>query len=151
MKNGGCSIYNSRPNVCQKWFCAWRNLPDLDDSWRPDKMGVLLEFADENFPPPFAGRIGFRFTILDKKKIENNKKLAKFIIQQMKNGVPCILTYGNDEETEPATAFLNIALFSAVQSNNINNVLFELKKAIQACEKIPKIKVKVKNGKLVYE
>ncbi|MEZ5756874.1 MAG: hypothetical protein R3D86_01485 [Emcibacteraceae bacterium] len=151
LKNGGCSIYKSRPDVCQKWFCAWRNLPDLDESWRPDKMGVLLEFAEENYPPPFSGRVGFRFTVLNKRKIENNKKLAKFIIRQMRNGVPCILTYGNEKNTEPVTAFLNIALYNAVKSNSIDNVLLELKKAIQACEKMPKMKVNIENGQLVYE
>ncbi|MCP5382816.1 MAG: hypothetical protein H6912_10675 [Kordiimonadaceae bacterium] len=149
--NGGCAIYQTRPTVCQNWFCAWRNLPELDENWRPDKSGVLVEFTEENFPPPFSGRVGFRFTILDKKKLKNNNKLAKFLIKQINNGVPCLLTFGLEKNTEPATAFLNFALNNAIKTNDINNILHELNKAIEACEKMPKIKVAIENGQLIYE
>lgn len=47
MAAGGCKIYANRPSVCQDWHCAWRFMPQLDDSWRPDRSGILLR-SDEN-------------------------------------------------------------------------------------------------------
>ncbi len=40
---GGCDIYNQRPTGCRTYFCGWRRLAFLDDDWRPDKSGVLIE------------------------------------------------------------------------------------------------------------
>ena len=40
----GCTIYDRRPTLCREFYCGWRHLPILDDSWRPDKSGVFVEF-----------------------------------------------------------------------------------------------------------
>jgi hypothetical protein len=40
---GGCDIYETRPPACRTYFCGWRRLAFLDDDWRPDKSGVLIE------------------------------------------------------------------------------------------------------------
>lgn len=40
-KSGGCSIYDDRPEVCRNWYCLWRQLPNLDDAWRPDRIGLM--------------------------------------------------------------------------------------------------------------
>lgn len=39
----GCSIYETRPALCQHFHCGWRQLPILDESWRPDLSGVFTE------------------------------------------------------------------------------------------------------------
>jgi hypothetical protein len=41
--SGACGIYETRPNVCRTYYCGWRRLGILDDGWRPDKSGVLIE------------------------------------------------------------------------------------------------------------
>ncbi|MBT6467519.1 MAG: hypothetical protein HOK50_07670, partial [Kordiimonadaceae bacterium] len=121
----------------------------LDDSWRPDQNKIMIEFSRENFPDPFAERTGFRFTILDKNKLSKNRKFARFIMEQINNGTPCILAYGIEENTEPAAAFLNFALKKAVKSNKVNAVLRELIKALEACDNRPKISFKLENDELV--
>ena len=40
---GGCDIYETRPLPCRTYFCGWRRLAFLEDDWRPDKSGVLIE------------------------------------------------------------------------------------------------------------
>jgi hypothetical protein len=40
---GGCDIYETRPSVCRTYFCGWRQLAFLDEDWRPDISGVLIE------------------------------------------------------------------------------------------------------------
>ncbi len=39
----GCTIYETRPALCRDFYCGWRQLPILDDSWRPDRSGVFVE------------------------------------------------------------------------------------------------------------
>ena len=39
----GCDIYQTRPLACRTYFCGWRRMAFLDDDWRPDKSGVLIE------------------------------------------------------------------------------------------------------------
>jgi hypothetical protein len=44
--HGGCAIYATRPHVCQTFLCGWRQLPILDERWRPDLSGVFVEIED---------------------------------------------------------------------------------------------------------
>lgn len=37
-----CAIYQTRPAPCRSFFCAWRQSEQMDDSWRPDRSGVIL-------------------------------------------------------------------------------------------------------------
>jgi len=39
----GCVIYENRPAPCRTYYCGWRRLAFLDDDWRPDKSGILIE------------------------------------------------------------------------------------------------------------
>jgi len=43
---GGCAIYDARPALCRDYQCGWRQLPILDDSWRPDRSGVFAEVEE---------------------------------------------------------------------------------------------------------
>jgi hypothetical protein len=45
-----CDIYETRPELCRKYFCGWRRLADLGDEWRPDKSGVLMESRSSPSP-----------------------------------------------------------------------------------------------------
>lgn len=38
-----CTIYLDRPQSCRDFFCQWRNLALLDENWRPDRSGVLIQ------------------------------------------------------------------------------------------------------------
>ncbi|MGA7710585.1 MAG: hypothetical protein WCA81_01690 [Rhizomicrobium sp.] len=38
-----CTIYDTRPPLCRDFYCGWRQLPMLDDVWRPDRSGVFVE------------------------------------------------------------------------------------------------------------
>jgi hypothetical protein len=145
---GGCGIYSSRPKVCNDWYCAWRNMAHLDDDWRPDRMGVMLEFSQDNFPGEYAGKVGFRLTILDKTKIKSNAKLANFVGTQIHNKVPCIISYGTMVAELPTAGFLNYALAKAVGLRSEEGILYGITKAIEACEAQPKEMVKIVNGRL---
>ena len=37
-----CGIYESRPQACRDWHCAWRRVSALPDEARPDRLGVAF-------------------------------------------------------------------------------------------------------------
>jgi hypothetical protein len=41
----GCTIYEARPGLCREYHCGWRCLADLDEEWRPDRSGILINFG----------------------------------------------------------------------------------------------------------
>lgn len=45
---GGCSIYEKRPDVCKGWTCGWLNLDRLSDSLRPDKSNLLIKIEESS-------------------------------------------------------------------------------------------------------
>lgn len=40
--NRGCSIYETRPNVCRTWHCLWRRDAAMPDELRPDKSRMIF-------------------------------------------------------------------------------------------------------------
>jgi hypothetical protein len=46
----GCGIYDSRPNVCRVWDCAWRRIESMPLSTRPDQLGVVFTIDRQGEP-----------------------------------------------------------------------------------------------------
>ena len=46
----GCAIYETRFPICRDYHCGWRMLPNLDESWRPDRSGVFIELVEHQGP-----------------------------------------------------------------------------------------------------
>lgn len=42
----GCTAYDARPGVCRTFYCAWRYMAEMDDSWRPDRAQVYATLQD---------------------------------------------------------------------------------------------------------
>jgi hypothetical protein len=42
---GGCSIYESRPEICKSWLCGWRIFPDMPDRWNPRNCKMVLNLS----------------------------------------------------------------------------------------------------------
>jgi len=52
-KQDGCKIYKKRPAVCKTWYCAWREISELPEECRPDKLGIVFTLeADPKHPDP---------------------------------------------------------------------------------------------------
>jgi hypothetical protein len=41
----GCSIYETRPQVCRNYACAWLTMPNIGDEWFPKTCGMLLDLG----------------------------------------------------------------------------------------------------------
>ncbi len=43
-EGGGCTVYETRPEVCREWACIWRSGSNLlEPGDRPDKLGIMLD------------------------------------------------------------------------------------------------------------
>ncbi len=145
-----CSIFPNWPKVCDEFYCAWRRLESLNDEWRPDRIGVMIDYTYENFPPPFQEKTGLRFVVLDKNKLKINYKLADFIAKQIKLGFPCILSYSVDKGQAPNTAVLNFILKDVVDFGKKKDINAAIWKVVTTLENMPKQQSKIENGKLVF-
>lgn len=59
----GCTIYETRPDVCRKYYCGWRKLDMVPQDWRPDLSGVFVEL-DYEVPPQFAKNFGINLILV---------------------------------------------------------------------------------------
>src|SRR5438128_1437727 len=62
----GCGIYETRYPICRTFLCGWLLLPGLDESWRPDRSGILIRAIEPDaLPEEFrAAGSGLHFTVL---------------------------------------------------------------------------------------
>jgi hypothetical protein len=95
----GCGIYESRPQICRRFYCQWMIEPDLGPGWKPDKAKFLMSIDPSNeavlrvtvdpaFPdawtkPPFLAGI--------KDWVAREATLGRFAIVQIGSRVRAIL------------------------------------------------------------
>jgi hypothetical protein len=62
----GCGIYETRYSICRSFLCGWLLMPQLDESWRPDRSGILIRAIEpDELPAEFrAAGTGLHFTLL---------------------------------------------------------------------------------------
>jgi hypothetical protein len=46
----GCAIWQSVPQKCADYYCSWRRMQQLDDSWRPDRCGFIISRTASHLP-----------------------------------------------------------------------------------------------------
>ncbi|MEJ0022471.1 MAG: hypothetical protein WDN76_02880 [Alphaproteobacteria bacterium] len=81
----GCQIYDQRPSVCRAWYCAWRSIAALDETWRPDRSGVLIEYTQE------AQKTGLKITLLRDEAETAWHALADLVSHLVAQDVPAFL------------------------------------------------------------
>jgi hypothetical protein len=54
LSGGRCGIYDKRFKICHEFLCGYLLFPELDESWRPDKSGILvLQVAQASLPKAY--------------------------------------------------------------------------------------------------
>jgi hypothetical protein len=88
-KPSGCGIYETRFAICRGFLCGWLLLPQLDESWRPDRSGILIRAIDrDELPEEFrAAGSGMHFTILGGEASITRPGLADYIATLVRRGV----------------------------------------------------------------
>ena len=61
-EGSGCQIYNSRPDVCRNFLCAYAQNENLPEDLRPDKCGIIFEKLSDTL---FLGTVDHRMKVSD--------------------------------------------------------------------------------------
>jgi hypothetical protein len=136
-EGAGCQIYETRPPVCRNWYCGWRFMPQLDDSWRPDLSEILIRFQFEDIPPGYTG------PALNLELIGSLQKilwlpLVEIIGGALENRLPVFLSIPGTPGHVSGKLFLNDNMAVAYASGQLVQVMNELVRAVEAGVKHPK-------------
>ena len=129
----GCSIYDSRPSICKTWYCGWRQSDRLDDAWRPDRSGVLVEFVRDGLPWNYRRKTGVKLSIVGHPQVISWELLAGYAAGLIEVGVPVFLSAAGRFGHASGRAFLNDRMMGAVLSRDVSRVRRELINALEAC------------------
>ncbi len=98
----GCTIYDTRPSLCRDYFCGWRQLPILDDSWRPDRSGVFVELE------PIEGQMGLKLVLAGNPlKIVRSPWFIDFVITGVRGNIMLEMGIPGPEGFQGASLLLN--------------------------------------------
>lgn len=113
-KSGGCTIYETRPDVCRNFYCVWLQNASLDDNWRPDISGFILREIRTGIPAHFVHRIGVVFELCGPNSSINTDRFIQAVASQIAQRVPVFLSLTRNEKA--ATILLNDRMERAVAS-----------------------------------
>jgi hypothetical protein len=138
---GGCDIYESRPDVCRHFFCAWRRTKLIPEGWRPDRCGVFATLDSDSVPPQFAGRTGVSLMLVDNPlKTVRQPWFQDFVAGAVTSRVPLFLTLPGPLGTQAAMLLLNTAEMEAAARQAraaVKDVLERLLKRLSAHDFVP--------------
>jgi hypothetical protein len=104
----GCAIYETRYPICRSYFCAWRCMDMFDESWRPDRSGVLAYVETEGIGEQFNFSIGIGLMLLDNPiKIVRQRWFQDFVVTGIMNSIPLFLSVPGPRGHQAATLSLN--------------------------------------------
>lgn len=104
----GCGIYENRPSVCASYYCYWRAADFLDDSFRPDKSGLLITTTNYEKIPPEYPPVGLVFNPVKSPDILMHPGVLEMIADFMiTKNIPIFVTIGFEKGRVPHTRFLN--------------------------------------------
>ena len=147
-RSGGCGIYQTRPKTCQEWYCMWRFMPLLDNSWRPDQKGVLIKRVFERIPAGYEKKLALNFEIIGKKSIVRDINFIEVLAGYILRGFPCFISYAKPRR-ELQMVFLNKQLLPFIESRDIKMLQTRLSSALKNCIKNSTSKMTIKDEKVV--
>lgn len=133
---GGCGIYETRPDACRTYYCVWRQSPRLDDTWRPDRSGVLITDEYDGIPEGYASH-GLRFIVFGDESAIRKPEFAVVIARVIAANMPAFLSIPGPPGYYAAKQFLNRALDASVKANDLAGVTALLGQAMARLKSFP--------------
>ena len=130
VEGAGCTIYRKRPNLCRDFYCGWRMFPDLDDSWRPDRSGVLIVEETEDIPAQYRTTKGVKFVVDGPDGCVLNKKFLLYLASLILQAVPCFLAVPGPAGHAFAKALVNDRLAQAARTGDGHTMVAVLQEVL---------------------
>lgn len=125
----GCGIYEKRPGACRDWYCGWRLMPQFDESWRPDRIQVMMEFREA--PPGYAGMaIGLR--LLGNLEVVLDMRFVDVVSAFISSDVPVFLFVPGRVGQLSGKVFLNEGLKLPIAARDLAETRKQLALALEA-------------------
>ncbi|MBL6937399.1 MAG: hypothetical protein ISS15_00140 [Alphaproteobacteria bacterium] len=96
----GCGIYETRFPICRTYFCGWFGLAELDESWRPDRSGLLIS-------PHGAG---IEFLVLGGEAAVRRPQFLALLARMLAGGTPVFVAVPGPAGHYPARVQINAPL-----------------------------------------
>ena len=87
---GGCTIYDARPDVCRSFFCGWRRSREFAEDWRPDISGIFA-VLETNELPQYAPVAIILNLVGNPLKTVRRQDFLDFVIRNVRNNVSVYL------------------------------------------------------------
>ncbi|MGA7713884.1 MAG: hypothetical protein WCA81_18470 [Rhizomicrobium sp.] len=105
-REGGCTIYETRPQICRAYYCGWMTMHDLGEDWRPDKSGVFISAPGAAIPAHFENRNGLELLIGSPRVLEQ-KPFVDLVCILVAKRIPVFLAIPGPVAHFPANILLN--------------------------------------------
>jgi len=92
-------------------------LEHFDDSWRPDKCGVMMSVIDTNIPETYQKQ-GIDLMMIQPKLAIKRPAFIKFLVDAIEARIPLFLSLRGPVGHNTAGVFLNTYLEDAVQKRD---------------------------------
>jgi uncharacterized cysteine cluster protein YcgN (CxxCxxCC family) len=97
-ENTGCKIYNTRPEPCKIFECAWKQMKNAGDELRPDKCGVLFEKWSDYIMVGATDRYNISPLIMGQINFFNKEGISVLFINHKKKSKTFFLATGHSKE-----------------------------------------------------
>lgn len=116
----GCSIYETRPNVCRTYHCGWRCLADLGEEWRPDRSGIMINFRSA--PDQAPGEMIAHLLVVGGAEVAKSRHFAGLAASMVDGGTITHFVVPGAPGTPGQHVVLNPRIAGAVAAGSIEQV-----------------------------
>ena len=133
----GCAIYDERPSVCRTWHCLWRLNPNMDDSWRPDKKGLIGNIMDA--PAGFNGAV--KFDVIGASRVLIERSTVSLISGAVAAGMAVYIGAPGRIGMAGGKSLINYALRPALEKRDLNTAKAVIQKAYHDAKAVPQVPI----------
>jgi hypothetical protein len=137
----GCAIYETRPPICRSYYCAWRTVEIFDDSWRPDRSGVMPYVETEGISDAFDLSTGIGLMLVGNPlKTVRQRWFQEFVTTGIMNSVPLFLSLPGPRGHQAATVSLNTEqMLDSIKRNTVKDALEAAVKILRDWKFVPAV------------
>ena len=137
----GCAVYETRPPICRSYYCAWRTVEIFDDSWRPDRSGVMPYVETEGIYDALDLSTGNGLILVGNPlKTVRQRWFQDFVTTGIMNSVPLFLSLPGPRGYQAATVSLNTEqMLDAIKRNTVKDTLEAAVKILRDWKFVPAV------------
>lgn len=137
----GCAVYDTRPQVCRSFYCAWRTVEIFDDGWRPDLSGVFPQVETRGVPDAFGMDTGIDLMLVGNPlKTVRQRWFQDFVVTGVMNSIPVFISLPGPRGHQAATVSMNSEeMLEAIKRGAVKDALESVVKILRGWKFTPAV------------